>query len=254
MEEILEDVFLRAEIKEALLKIYDMERLSAKVSFGSCHARDLIQLKYSLAKLPIIKELLSGSHSEELSFIYSQLDTLEDIYGLIDSAIIDDPPLSVKDGNFIKKGFNEEVDRLQTIKHEGTSWLMDIETAERAKTGIKNLKVKYNKVFGYFLEVTHANASLVPDYFIRKQTLANCERYITEELKKIEEDILGADEKLMALEYQLFVDIRDEVRSHTQRLLSTSENIAKLDMYASLADVAYKNNYVKPVITNSLAN
>ncbi|OOB78856.1 MAG: DNA mismatch repair protein MutS [Epulopiscium sp. Nuni2H_MBin001] len=250
VEEILDDVFLQSEIKEALIKIYDIERLATKVSYGACTAKDLVHLKYSLAKLPIIKTLLSETCSEELTSMHEQLDTLEDVFELINNAIIDEPPLSVKDGNFIKEGFNSEVDRLQTIKQQGASWLRDIESEEKEKTGIKNLKIKYNKIFGYFLEVTNSHTELVPDYFIRKQTLSNCERYITQELKEIEEDILGAEEKLIALEYDLFVSIRDEVKLHTHRLLTMSENIAKLDMYASLADVAYKNNYKRPTITD----
>lgn len=247
-EELKENLFLKEELFDSLNKIYDIERLVGKIAYGTCNAKELIALKQSLGMLPAIYESLGVVNSDYLKQIYSQFDTLEDVYDVIDCAIIEEAPISLREGNLIKEGFNEEVDRLKEIKAKGASWLRDVEAAEKEKSGIKNLKIKYNKVFGYFLEVTNSYSHLVPDHFIRKQTLSNCERYITEELKKIEEEVLGADEKLTALEYNLFVEIREGVATQIERLLGISSMLAKLDMLSSLADVAYKNNFVKPVI------
>ncbi|OON95782.1 MAG: DNA mismatch repair protein MutS [Epulopiscium sp. Nele67-Bin005] len=248
IEELVRNIFLQDDLKEALKKIYDIERLVSKIAHGSCNAKELTTLKFSIAKLPDIYGILKNLNANIFKLMYSNWDTMEDVYTLIDDAILEDTPLSVREGGLIKIGYNEEIDRLKQIKEKGASWLRDIEAKERQKTGIKNLKIKYNKVFGYFLEVTHTNAHLVPEYFIRKQTLASCERYITEELKTIEEDILGADEKLVQLEYQIFSQIREHIKEHSERLLNISHNIAKLDMLCSLSSVAIKNHYVRPKV------
>ncbi len=250
-EELVNKPLEKEEIVDLLKKIYDIERIMSKFSFGTCNARDMISLKQSLEVLPAIKDYLKNMQSAGLKNIYEKLDVLEDIYNLINDAIEEEPPISVREGKMIKSSFNSEVARLREIRDKGASWLSEIEVKEREKTGIKNLKIKYNKVFGYFLEVTQSYANLVPDYFIRKQTLANCERYITDELKKIEEELLGADDKLNVLEYQLFTNIRETVVGQMDRLLSTSNQIAKLDMLVSFAAVADNYGYVKPLVSNS---
>ena len=249
--ELKEDVFLREELKDALKNIYDVERLVGKISYGTCNAKDLIALKQSLKVLPQIHACLEQTSSSLLQGLYEKFDLLNDVYQHIECAIVEDPPLSLREGGLIKAGYNPEIDELREIKTNGTNWLCEIETKEKEKTGIKNLKIKYNKVFGYFLEVTHSYNHLVPEYFIRKQTLSNCERYITEDLKVIEEKILGADEKLQALEYTLFTELRLLIASHMDRLLKMSSVIASLDMLCSLAIAAEVNHYVKPIIDDS---
>ncbi|MHC1747190.1 MAG: DNA mismatch repair protein MutS [Cellulosilyticaceae bacterium] len=248
-EELKENPFLKEELIDALNQVYDIERLMGRIAYGTCNAKDLVALKQSLGVLPQIHKSLKDCHSQKLKQMYLNFDLLEDVYGLIDQAINEDAPISVREGSLICDGYHEEVDHLRSVKTKGTDWLRDVETKEKEKTGIKNLKIKYNKVFGYFLEVTSSYNHLVPDYFIRKQTLANCERYITEELKKIEEEVLGADDKLTTLEYSLFVNVREQVAKEMERLLATSRQLAELDMLSAFADVAYKNNYVKPMIT-----
>lgn len=248
VSELKENGILRSELMQAMDRIYDIERLMSKVSYGTCNAKDLISLKQSLAMLPDIYSLLNTAQSYRLKRIYDNFDSLEDIYVLLEKSISNEPPITVREGNIIKDGYDKEVDRLRTIKREGTKWLVDIETKEKNATGIKNLKIKYNKVFGYFLEVTHSYANLVPDYFIRKQTLANCERYITEELKKVEDEILGADDKLTQLEYKLFQEIRQQIVGQVSRILTLSNQIAEIDALCSLADVAHQNNYVRPIV------
>ncbi|WP_083461334.1 DNA mismatch repair protein MutS [Cellulosilyticum ruminicola] len=250
-EELRNNPLLRSDLFEALDNIYDIERLMSKVSFGTCNAKDLVAIKQSIGALPAIKELLANTKSPLLNELHDNLDCMEELFDLINRSIVEEAPLSVREGGLIKDGYHEEVDHLREAKTKGASWLMAIEADEREKTGIKNLKVKYNKVFGYFLEVTQSYSNLVPDYFIRKQTLANCERYITEELKKVEEEVLGADEKLNTLEYQLFTQIREAVLKEMHRLLDVSHKIAALDMYCSLAEVADIHQYVKPTIDNS---
>ncbi|MGL4800589.1 MAG: DNA mismatch repair protein MutS [Cellulosilyticaceae bacterium] len=249
--ELKDDLFFREELREQLSQIYDIERLVGKIAYGTCNAKELIALKQSIGVLPAIYKLLASAQATSLKELYKTFDTLGDLYECIDGAIADEPPISVREGGLIKDGYHEEVDQLRDVKAHGANWLLDIEMKEKEKTGIKNLKIKYNKVFGYFLEVTHSYNHLVPDYFIRKQTLSNCERYITEELKTIEEQVLGADEKLQVLEYTLFTGVRDFIASHMPRLLSVSECISQLDMLASLADVAEKNNYIRPRIDTS---
>ena len=248
-EELKNNPLLRADFMEALSNIYDIERLMSKVSYGTCNAKDLIALKQSLKVLPEIKALLKDMTASGLVHLYENMDVMSDIYALIERAIEEEAPLSVREGGLIKNGYNEQVDYLRQAKEKGASWLMEIEAKEREKTGIKNLKIKYNKVFGYFLEVTQSYNHLVPDYFIRKQTLANCERYITEELKKVEEEVLGAEDKLNTLEYQLFTEVRENVLDEMHRLLGVSHQIAILDMFCSFADVADEYHYVKPNVT-----
>lgn len=248
-EELKNNPLLRADFMEALSNIYDIERLMSKVSYGTCNAKDLIALKQSLKALPEIKALLKDMTASGLVHLYENMDVMSDIYALIERAIEEEAPLSVREGGLIKNGYNEQVDYLRQAKEKGASWLMEIEAKEREKTGIKNLKIKYNKVFGYFLEVTQSYNHLVPDYFIRKQTLANCERYITEELKKVEEEVLGAEDKLNTLEYQLFTEVRENVLGEMHRLLGVSHQIAILDMFCSFADVADEYHYVKPNVT-----
>jgi DNA mismatch repair protein MutS len=249
--ELKDNGLLRADLFDALNQIYDIERLMGKVAYGTCNAKELIALKQSLAALPAIYQLLQSCQSSKLNKIFNSFDCMEDIFEWIDTALLEDAPLSVREGNLIKDGYHEEVDRLRQIKAKGASWLMAIEAKEKEKTGIKNLKIKYNKVFGYFLEVTQSYNHLVPDYFIRKQTLSNCERYITEELKKVEEEVLGADDKLNTLEYQLFSRLREQVLGQMERLLAASHQIAELDLFCSLADVADKYHYVEPTINDS---
>lgn len=208
VEELKNSLMLRGEIIENLKKVYDIERLIGKISYGNANARDMISLKNSVKELPEIKRILQGTSSTMLKKLFNELDELKDVYELIESAIIEDPPISVKEGGMIKKGYNSEVDELKSATTDGKKWLMELEVKEKEKTGIKNLKVGFNKVFGYFIEVTKSNLNQVPDRFIRKQTLTNAERYITEELKELEDKILGSQEKLIDLEYNLFLEIR----------------------------------------------
>ena len=198
--------------------------------------------------LPPIKTLLSELKSPLMQEISEELDTLTDLYDLVEKSIQEEPPISIREGNMIRDGYNEDVDRYRTAKTEGKSWLAEIETKERERTGIKNMKIKFNKVFGYYLEVTNSYKDLVPEDYIRKQTLTNAERYITPELKELEETILGAEEKLTALEYELFSQVRDHIASQVLRIQKTAKAVAKLDVYTALSYVAEKNNYVRPKI------
>ena len=196
----------------------------------------------------MVKQVLSETNSVLLSSIYQNLDVLDDIYALIDKAIVDEPPISVKEGDLIKIGYDEEIDKLKTATTQGKNWIIELETKEREKTGIKGLKVGFNKVFGYFIEVTKSNLSQVPDRFIRKQTLANCERYITEELKNLENQILGAEEKVVNLEYNAFTKVRESIENQIQRLQKSAHLIATLDVLCSLATVAEDYNYNMPIV------
>jgi DNA mismatch repair protein MutS len=236
----------REEIREYLNPIYDLERLMSKISYKSANPRDLIAFRSSLSMLPPIKFLIQSLDGILLQEVHKELDTLEDIFGLIEQSIIEEPPLNVKEGGIIKEGYHDEVDRLRKAKTEGKDWLMDLETKEREATGIKNLRIKFNRVFGYYLEVTNSYQSMVPDTWIRKQTLANAERYTTSELKELEDVILGAEDKLFSLEYNLFSEIRDQIALEVKRIQQTAKAIAKLDVYTSLALVAEQNGYVKP--------
>lgn len=251
VKELKEDIMLRGDIVDSLKKVYDIERLASKISYGSANGRDLISLKNSTAQLPEIKTVLSRAKSPMLKDLYGELDELQDIYAIVDKAIVDEPPISVKEGGLIKLGYDEEIDRLKTATTDGKNWVLKLEAEEREKTGIKGLKVGFNKVFGYFIEVTKSNLSQVPDRYIRKQTLANCERYITEDLKRLENEILGAEEKVINLEYNAFVGIRDEIEKNVQRVQKSANIISILDVLASFATVADDMNYVMPIVDNS---
>lgn len=246
--ELNNNLIMREEIREYLNPVYDLERLITKVSYKSANPRDLIAFKSSLSMLPHISCLLTEVESKLLKEIYHNLDPLEDVFDLIEKAIVEEPPLALKEGGIIKEGYNEEVDKLRKAKTEGKTWLADLEAKERDNTGIKNLKIKYNKVFGYYLEVTNSYQSLVPDTWSRKQTLANAERYITPELKELEDIILGAEDKLFSLEYDLFTEIRDKIAKEVVRIQTTAKAVAKIDVFASLALVAERNNFVRPNI------
>ena len=213
-----------------------------------CSPRDLIAFKTSLEMLPHIKRLLGEFQTGLLKELESELDPLEDIWDLIRRSIVDDPPITVRDGGIIKEGFHEEADRLRNAKTEGKTWLAELEAREKEKTGIKTLKVKYNKVFGYYFEVTNSFKDMVPDYFVRKQTLTNAERFTTDELKQLEDVIMGAEEKLTALEYDLFCEVRDSISSQVVRIQQTARAIAGIDVFCSLSSVATRRNYVKPSI------
>lgn len=250
VEELSQNLLLHEDLKVELTSIYDIERIVGKVASKSVNAKELLALKNSLWKIPYIKETLKEAKSSMLKQIYEDLDELRELYSLLDLSILDSPALSVKEGNLIKDGYNNEVDVLREAKAHGKEWIASLESKEKEDTGIKSLKVGYNKVFGYYIEITNANRSLIPDgRYIRKQTLANAERYITPELKDMEEKILGAEEKLINLEYDLFIAIRDEVEKHTDRMKETARLIAELDCLVSLSTVALENNYCKPVIT-----
>ncbi len=248
IEELNMNYISREEICEYLNPIYDLERLIGRISYKTANPRDLVAFKNSLEMLPFIKHILGEFSSEKLKELYEELDPLEDVKELIDKAIIDDPPVTVREGGMIKEGFDEEADKLRHAKTEGKNWLAELEAREKEKTGIKNLKVKFNKVFGYYFEVTNSFKDLVPDYFIRKQTLANAERYTTDELKELEDVILGAEDKLFSLEYRLFGEVRDAVANQVLRIQRTARAVAGIDVLASLSSVATKNNYVKPHI------
>ncbi len=251
VKELKDAVMTRGEIKDVLKKVYDIERLTGKVAYGTINARDLISLKNSLMQLPELKHLIETADSNIIKTLYKQMDLLEDVSKLIDDAIIDDPPMLIKEGGIIKSSYDEDVNRLRTASTEGKSWVLALEAKEREATGIKNLKVGYNKVFGYYIEVSKGNVSLVPDRYIRKQTLTNGERYITDELKEIESTILGAQDKVVNLEYEIFIKIRDQIAGQIRRLQQTSNSVATLDVLASLAEVADANGYVMPDVDSS---
>ena len=251
VENLLTNIIMRKELRDNFKKIYDLERLMSKISYGTANARDLVALKNSLKVLPILKETLSSCQSTLLLKLKNNLDTLEDIHDLIEVSIHNNPPVSVKDGGIIKKGYNEELDELRLISKEGKNLIASLEDKERQETGIKSLRIGFNRVFGYYIEVTKSNLSLVPDRYTRKQTLVNCERYITAELKEFETKILGAEEKIKLLEYDLFTLIREKISSHIERIQKTAKILAKLDVLASFAEVSYMNNYIKPKITNN---
>lgn len=248
VEELNMNFISREELCEYLNPIYDLERLVGRISYKTANPRDLLAFKNSLEMLPHIKNLLQEFTSGLLKELWEELDPLEDVKSLIDRAIVDDPPLLVREGGIIKEGFHEEADKLKHAKTEGKGWLADLEIKEKEKTGIKGLKVKFNKVFGYYFEVTNSFKDLVPDYFIRKQTLTNAERYTTNELKELEEVILGAEDKLFALEYDLFCKVRDKVAEEVLRIQKTARAIASIDVLTSLSSVATRNNYIKPKI------
>ena len=246
--ELKDNAICREEIREYLNPVYDLERLVGKITYQSANPRDLIAFQSSLSMLPSVKCILKDMESDLLKEIYEELDPLEELCDLVGRAIQEEPPLAMKEGGIIKDGYNEEVDRLRKAKSEGKNWLADLETKEREKTGIKNLRIRYNKVFGYYLEVTNSFKDLVPDYYTRKQTLANAERYIIPELKELEDTILGAEDKLCALEYELYCEVRNTIAAELTRIQRTAKAVAKLDVIASLALIAERNNYVRPKI------
>ncbi len=248
MEELKEQAISREEIREYLSPVYDLERLITKITYGSANPRDLTAFKSSLEMLPPIRYILEEMKVPLLQEIYEDLDALEDLCDLVTKAIREEPPIAMKEGNIIREGYNEEVDKLRRAKSDGKDWLAKLEEDEREKTGIKNLKIKYNKVFGYYLEVTNSYKDLVPDYYTRKQTLANAERYITPELKELEDMILGAEDKLYALEYELYSEVRETIAAQVERIQKTAKAVAGLDVFTSLALVAERNHYVRPKI------
>ena len=251
LEELNQSPMLRDEIREYLNPVYDLERLISRISYQSANPRDLIAFSSSLEMLPYIRQIIKDFKSPLLTKICEDMDPLEDIAQLIRSAIVEEPPLAQKDGGIIREGYNSDVDKFRRSRTDGKKWLTELEARERERTGIKNLKIKYNRVFGYSLEVTNSSKDLVPENYIRKQTLTNAERYITQELKDLEDMILGAEDKLYALEYELFCDVRDKVGAEVVRIQKTAKAVAALDVFASLALVAQRNNFVRPKINEN---
>ncbi len=251
VEELKNNVMLKGDLIEGLKKVYDIERLIGKISYGNANGRDMVSLKNSVAQIPFLKKVLSNTKSDLLVKLYNELDELKDVFELIETAIVDEPPISVKEGGVIKSGYNDEIDRLKTVTTEGKKWLIELEAKEKEQTGIKNLKIGFNKVFGYFIEVTKSNLSQVPDRFIRKQTLTNAERYITEELKELENQVLGAEEKLVSLEYDLFLELRATLASKIVRIQNSANIISNLDVLVCFATVAEDLNYAKPEVNDT---
>ena len=248
VEGFTKDLILREELREYLNPVYDLERLMGKINYHSANPRDLLAFAGSIRMLPPIKDILSDSKVSAISELSDDLDTLTDLCELIDSSISEDAPIAIKDGGIIKEGYSEQVDKLRNAKTEGKKWLAELESEDRERTGIKNLRIKYNRVFGYYFEVTNSFLELVPEDYIRKQTLANAERYTTERLKQLEDTILNAEDKLFSLEYDLFVSIRDKLAQSVDRILKTAGIIALADAYSSLGYVASSNGYVRPSI------
>lgn len=248
IEELNNTAITREEIREYLNPVYDLERLIGRISYKSAGPRDLIAFQSSLYMIPFVKELLNEMDTPLLKEIYQDLDPLQDLYELISKGIVEEPPIAVKEGGIIKDGYHVEVDRLRMAKTEGKNWLAELETKEREATGIKNLKVKFNRVFGYYLEVTNSYQNLVPDNWMRKQTLANAERYTTNELKELEDVILGAEDKLYSLEYELFCGIRERISDEVQRIQQTAKAVARIDVMTTFAYVSERNNFCRPLI------
>ncbi len=248
VEELKNNAISREELREYLSSIYDLERLVCKITYQSANPRDLIAFERSLKMLPHIKYILKEMKSPLLRELHDGLDTLADLCELVENAVREEPPIAMREGGIIKEGYNEEVDRLRSAKSDGKEWLAKLEANEREKTGIKNLKIRFNKVFGYYLEVTNSFKNLVPEYYTRKQTLANAERYIIPELKELEDTILGAEDRLYALEYQLYCEVRDKIGTEILRIQSSAQAVAQLDAFSSLALVAERNRYVRPGI------
>lgn len=246
--ELFDNFIMREEISNLLRGVLDLERLTTKIVYGTAGPKDLCAVLQTVKLIPAIKAQLTDSESSELHTIYDTLDTLDDIENLLSSAIVDEPPFSVREGGIIRQGYDAGVDELNDIIHNGRGYIEKIETEEREKSGIRGLKIGYNRVFGYYIEITKSNLADVPDRYIRKQTLSNCERYITQELKDMESTILGAADRVAALEYELFCKIRDSVAAQTERIQVTAGMLASLDVYISLAEVAQKNNYVRPEV------
>ena len=248
VEELKDDFFKREEIKDVLSTMQDFERIMGRIVYKTANARELVNLKNSIENLPQLKKILENSKSGYMREIYSELDTLEDIFALIDKAIVDDPPFSVREGGMIKEGYSSEADSLLQAKRRGSDWISDMEKQEREKTGIKNLRINYNRVFGYYIEVTKSYLDLVPENYMRKQTLANCERYTTKELNDLADLILGSSDRLIDLEYNIFCDVREKVASQVNRIQYTAYITAVCDAIQSLAETAQAQDYVKPVV------
>ena len=250
VEELKDNIVLRGDITELLKKVYDIERLAGKISYGNANARDMISLKNSIENLPELKRVLENTSSKLLKELYEKLDVLSDIYELIDKSIVEEPPISVKEGGIIKKGYNEEIDEYRAASTDGKKWIIELEAKEKEATGIKNLKIGYTKVFGYYFEVTKSFLNMVPDRFIRKQTLTGAERYITEDLKKIEDKILGAEERITSLEYEEFTNVRNIIASNIERMQRSANAIANIDVLATFATVSENNNYIRPDVND----
>ena len=251
VEELKNNLILRGELEESLKKVYDIERLAGKMAYGNATPRDMITLKNSIYKLPEIKNNLSNVNSIYLKEIYENIDELKDICELIELSIEEDPPMNTKDGGYIKFGFDKDIDELKSMTKSGKSWLMELEAKEKEKTGIKSLKIGFNKVFGYYIEVTNSYKNMVPDSYIRKQTTTNGERYITEELKIKENQILGAEEKVIKLELEAFKKVREQISQNVKRLQNTAIAISSLDVLLSFAEVADDLNYCKPKVLDN---
>lgn len=246
VEALYDNMLVSNNIKDILKRVYDIERLVSKIAYGTCNAKDLISLKQSIEGLPSFRDTISFTNANLIHSIYSEFDILEDIYKLIDTAIIDNPPTSIKEGGLIKKGYNSELDQILDISGGAKSWITNLQASERDRTGIKNLKIGYNKIFGYYLEITKSNLANTPDNYIRKQTLANAERFVTPDLKEMEAKILNADEQLVNLEYELFCNIREAINKNVKRIQKTANDIAVIDVLNSLAIVAINNDYIRP--------
>ncbi|MCI1931644.1 MAG: DNA mismatch repair protein MutS [Clostridia bacterium] len=251
VKELLDNFFMREQIKEIINSMHDFERITGKITYQSANAKDLYALKCSIENLPLLKATLSKSQSPYLKEIYENLDTLEDVSNLIENSIIEDAPFTVREGGMIKEGYNNELDALLKAKTEGRKWLNDLEEKEKEATGIKNLRIRFNKVFGYYIEVTKSNISDVPERYIRKQTLTNAERYTTEELTNLAELIMGSEEKSVELEYKIFCQIRDRVSAQVERIHKTASLTAIIDVLQSFSEVAAAQNYVCPEVDDS---
>ena len=248
VKELKDNMMVRGDITELLKKVYDIERLAGKIAYGNANARDLISLRNSLSNLPELKKVLNVTNSTMLKNLYDRLDELQDIYTLIQNSIVDEPPISIKEGGIIKKGFNQNIDEYREASTQGKNWIISLEVKEKERTGIKNLKVGYTKVFGYYIEITKSFLDKVPEDYVRKQTLTGAERFITPELKQIEDKILGSEEKVVALEYQVFTEIRNEIARNIERLQKSASAISNVDVLTSLAIVAEENNYICPEV------
>lgn len=251
VEVLLDEVLIRNNIKEHLKRVYDFERLTGRIACGSANGKDLIALRNSCAVLPDIKAELEDTGAILIDRLNHQIHSLDQVYDLIDNSIVEDPPFVIKEGGLIKEGFSAELDELKASIKDAQEWIAGLEGSERERTGIKNLKVGYNKVFGYYLEVTRSYYDLIPDNYIRKQTLANCERFITPELKETERLVLNAESKINQMEYDLFTEIRHELQKHIREIQETSKAISAIDVLTSFAEVSEKNDYVKPEVDNS---
>lgn len=251
VEVLLDEVLVRNNLKEYLKRVYDFERLTGRIAYGTANGKDMIALKNSCGVLPDIKAELDATGSDLLDMLNEQIHPLDQVYDLIDRSIVEDPPFVIKEGRLIKSGFSQELDELKASIKDAQDWIAGLETSERERTGIKNLKVGFNKVFGYYLEVTRSYYDLIPDNYIRKQTLANCERFITPELKETERLVLNAENKINQMEYELFTEIRNKLHQYIRAIQETSKAIASIDVLTSFAEVSEKNDYVKPEVDNS---